>query len=137
MEKIVSHDNTEISIEQVVETYYSNPEDYFETSARKDSVPDEYFQNRKITSELHVGSANDMGSRKQNPEICKELFDDHKSNNFLFSCYYCEGYETNEQDDYERHVVIKHPKKVAYPGKADLDSLGLQPKGKDWERIGL
>jgi len=38
--------------------------------------------------------------------------------------------------EYERHVVLKHPKKPAYPCKADMASLGLSSKGNSWEVVG-
>jgi hypothetical protein len=33
VKKIVSHENQEISIEELVETYYNNPENYFQAPA--------------------------------------------------------------------------------------------------------
>ena len=51
------------------------------------------------------------------------------------SCYYC-SFQTNIIGEYEGHVVLKHPKKPAYPGKADMESLGLSPKGNKWEAAG-
>ena len=62
----------------------------------------------------------------------------YASNNGLesnISCYYC-AYQTNIKEEYERHVVLKHPKKPAFPGKADMESLGLSPKGNKWEAGG-
>jgi hypothetical protein len=52
-----------------------------------------------------------------------------------YSCYYC-SYQTKIIKEYESHVVFKHPKKPAYPGKADMKSLGLSPKGHEWEAVG-
>jgi hypothetical protein len=55
-------------------------------------------------------------------------------NNSLYSCYYCDNFETNNKRDYESHVVLRHPRgKLCYPSKADLKLPGIQPKGKDWE----
>jgi hypothetical protein len=33
---------------------------------------------------------------------------------------------TNNVEDYERHVINKHPKKRAYPTKAYIERLGLK-----------
>jgi len=136
VEKIVSHDNLEISIEELVDTYYNNPENYFQSpasTATNHSDPKqisyEYLQNGEIASELQIKSENDAGYIDSNPETCEKLFDDNKSNNFLFTCYYCD-YHSNVKDDYERHVVFKHPGKLAYPGKAYLERIGVEPKGK-------
>ena len=54
---------------------------------------------------------------------------------FMYSCYYCKGCQTNQKDEYEHHVVMKHPGKVAYPGLADLIRLGIQPQGRSWETM--
>jgi hypothetical protein len=40
------------------------------------------------------------------------------------------------EGDYESHVVMKHPGKLAYPGKAYLERLGIEAKGKSWEIYG-
>jgi hypothetical protein len=39
-----------------------------------------------------------------------------------YSCYYCDEFKTNNNDDYERHVINKHGKgRPCYPSKADLE----------------
>jgi hypothetical protein len=136
VEKIVSHDNREISIEELVDTYYNNPENHFQSPtftatnhSDQKEISDEYLQNGEIASELQIKLEHDTGYIDSNPETCEKLFDDPKSNNFLFPCYYCD-YHSNVKDDYERHVVLKHPGKLAYPGKAYLERLGIEPKGK-------
>jgi hypothetical protein len=35
--------------------------------------------------------------------------------------------------DYKRHVVLRHAGKLCYPSKADLVKFGIEPKGKEWE----
>ncbi len=58
-------------------------------------------------------------------EECTKLFDQGESNNFLiFKCYYC-NYQTRIEREYERHVILKHPGKLAYPSKMDLEKLGI------------
>jgi hypothetical protein len=49
-----------------------------------------------------------------------------------FYCYYCD-FKTNSEHDYDRHNVLKHPGKCAYPNKAEIEKSGLKPQGKDWE----
>ena len=137
VEKIVSHENKEISIGVLVETYYNNPEDYFQSPAStatnhsdQKEISDEYLRKSEIASELQIKSDNDTGYIDSNPETCEKLFDDRQSNNFLFPCYYCD-YRTKIEDDYQHHVVLKHPGKLAYPGKAYLERLGIEAKGKE------
>jgi hypothetical protein len=50
-----------------------------------------------------------------------------------YLCYYCKDFQTNNVEDYERHVINKHPKKRAYPAKVELERLGLKAQGKSWE----
>jgi hypothetical protein len=54
-------------------------------------------------------------------------------NKQAFCCYYCSNFRTNVKVDYERHVIIVHPKKPAYPCKADLNRLEVEAMGKEWE----
>ncbi len=51
-----------------------------------------------------------------------------------FECYYCYDFSsTGNKREYECHVVLKHPRKLAYPSKYDLQRMGMTPKGKSWE----
>jgi hypothetical protein len=51
-----------------------------------------------------------------------------------FVCYYC-SFQTDIQEDYERYVVLTHPRKPCYPSMADLSARnakgkqGLEAKG--------
>ena len=56
-----------------------------------------------------------------------------EQNNLAFSCYYYSNFQTNVKGDYERHVIIVHPKKPAYPSNPDLKRLEIEAKGKEWE----
>ena len=42
-----------------------------------------------------------------------------RQQNFEYDCYYC-SFQTNNKEDYERHVVQKHSGKVCYPNKSIL-----------------
>jgi hypothetical protein len=51
-----------------------------------------------------------------------------------YSCYYCDDFQlTNNIADYEKHVVLSHQGKPAYPCKIDLERLGLKAQEKRWE----
>ena len=52
---------------------------------------------------------------------------------YMYSCYYCNTYQTHLEKNYERHVILTHPKRPAYPSKVDLERLGIQGQGKRWE----
>jgi hypothetical protein len=51
-----------------------------------------------------------------------------------FECYYCHDFlSTYDNKEYEKHVVLEHPKKNAYPGLIDMEKNSLIPKGNSWE----
>jgi hypothetical protein len=51
-----------------------------------------------------------------------------------YSCYYCNDFQTTSNvENYERHVIKKHPKKRAYPTKQEIEALGLEAQRKRWE----
>ena len=92
MKKIVSHDNREISIDELVDTYYNNTENYFQgptpnayNTNQKEVVSDEYFENTEITSELQANGTDNMQSTDFDEQKCEKLFDQQNSNNFLYS----------------------------------------------------
>jgi len=58
--------------------------------------------------------------------------DNTNNTSLYFECYYC-PFKIDIKLDYERHVVQAHPKKQCYPGKVELDRLGIGGKGKSWE----
>jgi hypothetical protein len=40
---------------------------------------------------------------------------------------------TDDKGHYKRHVVLKHPGRLCYPGRAYLEKLGIQPRDKSCE----
>ena len=58
---------------------------------------------------------------------------DVSNDNHQYSCHYC-SYQTDITKEYERHVVLTHPRKPAYSGKSDMKSLGLSAKGINGKR---
>ena len=49
-------------------------------------------------------------------------------------CYYCdETFNEIGKQEYEKHVLSRHPKKQCYPGLSDIKKLSLTPKGMPWE----
>jgi hypothetical protein len=58
----------------------------------------------------------------------------YSNNSCLFECYYCDEFSgTDYKIDYEKHVVLEHPNKLAYPSIVDLKKRDISPKGKEWE----
>ena len=44
-----------------------------------------------------------------------------------FSCYHCDYYHTDIEADYLTHGATKHVNKPMFPGKVDIEKLGLKP----------
>jgi hypothetical protein len=86
----------------------------------KSGVSDEYIQNSEIASELQEMSDENTKIISQNPTEPNKLFGADKSNNFLFSCYYCDKFGGDDENAYTKHVVLYHPGKPSYPNRADL-----------------
>jgi hypothetical protein len=177
--KIKSHeDNKEITVEELVERYYKDPENYFElddSNSKSEKPPSDSTPTSGLIAEENRSKENEkeeyrIGGNDSNnsnliqkdvsddylrkAEIAREsqenafiytkpiepaqnpankLFEENKSNNFLYSCYYCNNLQVDNERDYEHHVVVNHPNKLAYPSKADLERLGIQGKTKSWE----
>lgn len=49
-------------------------------------------------------------------------------------CYYCDINPFGNVDEYERHIVMKHPGMPGYPGPCDIKKLSLKPQGMYWEQ---
>ena len=152
--KLENHEGKEITVEELVDQYYKDPDKYFESNGnksnassppggttaiavskasmlpfiinnnKKESVSDEYSLDAENGANSQQILENDIKPMQNPDEECTKLFDLPSSNNFLiFKCYYCK-YETNIEREYERHVVLKHPGRLAYPSKIDLEKMG-------------
>jgi predicted transcriptional regulator len=57
-----------------------------------------------------------------------------KKDDTIFECYYCEEFSpTDDKPAYNKHVILEHPGRLAYPSDVDLKKMGIKPKGKKWE----
>jgi hypothetical protein len=63
------------------------------------------------------------------PEACSS----NSKEAYYYQCYHCDAFKTNNEADFERHNVVSHPGKGAYPNKAEIEKRGLKPQGKPWE----
>lgn len=48
-------------------------------------------------------------------------------------CYYCDIGNFQNRDEYQKHVVIKHPGKLCYPGLVDIKLLKIKQQFMPWE----
>lgn len=56
--------------------------------------------------------------------------DSDQKEQLIFTCNYCSTATFNDQEEYEKHSVQKHPGKPAYPGAADIQKLEQEQKLK-------
>ena len=49
-------------------------------------------------------------------------------------CYYCLKKNFQSKAQYERHVLLNHNQKLAYPNLPYLKAMGLKPQGCLWEQ---
>jgi hypothetical protein len=150
--KILDHEKNEITIEELIDKYYNNPDEYFalDDSGLSDGAVTEggfarnienkegladYLQNDRIANESQKKSEENIESISSESKISKKLVDAPLSTNFLYSCYHKDcNFQTDSEQDYERHWGQKHTGiPVLYPTKTELKKYGLQAQRKDWE----
>ena len=49
-------------------------------------------------------------------------------------CYYCTKKNFQSKTQYERHVLLNHNQKLAYPNLPYLKAMNLKPQGCLWEQ---
>jgi DNA-binding transcriptional ArsR family regulator len=101
---------------------------YDNSNNNNNSVENEAMKEK---SPPYLPSNNSLNSYNDN-ENQKRVYGGENSFT-AYSCYHCNSFQTNSQSDYERHNVINHPGKGAYPSKAEIEKRGLKAQGKDWE----
>ncbi len=84
-----------------------------------------------------ISNSNNTESLKSDLSLCSNNQQDIKPDSThtdLFECYYCDKFSaTTNKKDYEKHVVLNHDNKLAYPTLADLIKMQIPSKGKEWE----
>lgn len=162
--KLENHEGKEITVEELVDQYYKDPDKYFEVNKGKAAPPSTSDGGTTTTTAIAISRTSielakpleiknnnikkewvsydysldaknrgksqqivevDVKSIQNEQEQSTKLFDEGKSNNFIvFKCNYC-NYQTNIEKEYERHAIMRHPGKPAYPSKIDLEKEGL------------
>jgi hypothetical protein len=81
----------------------------------------------------------DKEEEEKKIEKLENIDHDYDNNNSLdksclYECYYCNEFVlTDNRYIYEKHVILSHDGKLAYPSIADLEKHNLKSKGKYWE----
>lgn len=129
--------------EEIVDRYYSDSislhiddENDLSTSLHEKLIlSEEYSQVLGSINDLQDIQSHDTKNSDIDIEASNNLFSEGKKNKIIFSCYYCDSVNsTNDRIDYERHVISKHPGRLAYPDMASITNGGLQPQDKPWEK---
>ena len=128
--KIVDIDGSEINIDNLLKKYFFNKE--YHTSC---AVILTRFHNNTI-EQYSIVEGQTKDSVIENIEKLNEAeeLSQQETIKKSYECYYCDKFvPTANRDDYEKHVVLSHDGKLAYPSLADLRKYNLKPKGKSWE----
>ena len=62
-----------------------------------------------------------------------EVLGEDSLNNLIYLCYYCNEFQSNNKENYQRHYLKQHPGRFGYPGLADIKEMGLTAEGRPWE----
>ena len=100
---------------------------------KKSPSSEEYHQKVKNHNKLQDIQIKHIENLHNSPEVSNKLFFEEEKNKIIYSCYYC-VFKTAGKLDYEKHVILKHSKGLAYPDIASITKEGLKPQGKPWER---
>jgi len=139
-------ENEDKNVEEIIEKYYSkfnaecedddqiNPTNKDQNvAAPESSSVEEYLQKSKNNNDLQGIQVRDIKNSNNSLKLTNKLFTEEEKNKIIYSCYYCKC-ETGARVDYEKHVVLKHPKRSAYPNMATIAKEGLKPQQKPWEK---
>jgi hypothetical protein len=139
--EIFDYEHNKITADELVERYYHYHNNYDgqtapdtgadETPANNNSENQTILEEQEKEQELSsVGQAEPYSVHSDQQTEKKEQ---GISNLGDYPCYYCDD-RTNNKDDYERHIILRHNHCPAYPNKAELERLGLKAQGKSWEK---
>ncbi len=144
-DSIEAEQDKDKNVEEIFEKYYSKfseenkDNEQNETNVKSHSVvtplsmsKEEYLQETENNNDLQNMQTNDVKNSGSDAELSNKLFLEVEKNKIIYSCYRCR-YETDSQNEYDRHCVINHPNKAASPSLADIEKDGLKPQGKPWE----
>jgi hypothetical protein len=138
--EIFDCERNKITVDELIERYYHNSYDC-QTAPDTDAgeIPaDNNSGNQTILEEQEeeqeLNPVRQMESIPVHSDRQMKEKEQGISNNNIegYPCYYCD-YCTNNNDDYEQHVIIKHPGRLAYPNKAEIEKRGLKAQGKSCE----
>lgn len=134
------------TVEEIVDKYYftfasgkiiKKSDEKLDFNATIESVSktlsqEEYLQIDKNGDVLQQNQENNIKNYDFNRKYSNNLFFNEKRNKLIYFCYRCE-FKTDSQNEYEKHSVLNHPNKPAYPSLADIEKDDLTPQGKSWE----
>jgi hypothetical protein len=128
--KIIDIDGKEISLFELLDKYFFSENHHTSCSV----IETKYYNN--VIEECPIDDGQTKGVVIENIENLDEANELSQLETIKksYECYYCDKFvPTDNRDDYEKHVVLSHERKLAYPSKADLERNNLKPQGKGWE----
>jgi len=125
--KIIDTDDSEITLTDLLERYFFSENHYPSCSVIETKLYNNVIEESSMAEQI-------KDSKMENLDEENELFHQQEAIKKSYECYYCDKFDpTDNRDDYEKHVVLSHDGKLAYPSKVDLEKNNLKPQGKEWE----
>jgi len=125
--KIIDIDSSDISLNDLLERYFFSENHHTSCSVIENKYYKNVIEESSIVEQVKDGEIENLDEEN-------ELFHQQEAIKKSYQCYYCDKFDpTDNKDDYEKHVVLSHDGKLAYPSKVGLERNNLKPQGRSWE----
>jgi len=125
--KIIDIDGTELSISDLLDRYFFSENHHTSCSVIENKYYKNVIEESSIVEQVKDGEIENLDEEN-------ELFHQQEAIKKSYQCYYCDKFDpTDNKDDYEKHFVLSHDGKLAYPSKVGLERNNLKPPGRYWE----
>jgi hypothetical protein len=140
--KILDIDGTEISLADLLDKYFFSENYHTSCSVIETKYYNNVIEESSIVQDKQSKDNDEDEKKREGSENSAVKIDDANydfeyvsaDSSYLYECYYCDKFDpTDNRDDYEKHVVLSHDGKLAYPSKIDLEIKNLKPQGRSWE----
>ncbi|HEY7081634.1 MAG TPA: hypothetical protein VH500_18225, partial [Nitrososphaeraceae archaeon] len=112
--EILDHENSSISTEELVKKYFNH--NISNVDKKNDPQKVEIVDDDETEPKSDSDSQTEKINRRYDQISTVDDRQNDTENNSTFSCKYCE-FSTDVIDEYNRHIVSKHPRMPGYPDK--------------------
>jgi hypothetical protein len=106
--KIIDIDGTEISLTDLLDRYFFSVNHPTSCSVIETKLYNNKVEESSMVKQIKGGEINNLNEANE--------LSQQKAIKKSYKCYYCDEFvPTDNRDDYEKHVVLFHDGKLAYP----------------------